>query len=190
MLSKNYITHLKNVINDYSTKKDLIIQKWIEINKLTKSIIYSLIRWDINSAKKYIKQLNKMAQEYIKLLEENKLLGKYWDISLQEYAEALIFYKYLTTWKIPTHKQLPIQIDEINYIFWLIDFCWELFRKSMEEMINWNIEFAINSKQTIHSIYLAMLHLEFKNFDLRKKLDYLTSILSRLTEKILDKKQN
>ncbi len=186
-LDKNYIQHLKEKFNFYSNLKDEIIQKWIEINKLTKSIIYSLIRDDKATATDYIKQLEFKVEEYKQIFDQYPQFRKYQDISFQEYAEAYIFYQYLINDKIPQHNQLPIEIDEINYIYGLIDFCGELFRKSLEEMIKWNINFAIQSKDTIHEIYLACLQLEFKHFDLRKKLDYLASILSRLTEKILDK---
>jgi translin len=59
-----------------------------------------------------------------------------------------------------------------------------LSRKAIEEIIKGNIDFALKSKDVIEQIYLQMLNMEFKNFDLRKKVDYVANTLNRLQEKI------
>jgi translin len=65
-----------------------------------------------------------------------------------------------------------------------MDFTGELLRKATEELIKNNFEFALKAKNVIEEIYLKMLEMEFKNFDLRKKVDYVASNLSRLQDKI------
>jgi translin len=65
-----------------------------------------------------------------------------------------------------------------------MDFTGELLRKATEELINNNIDFAKKAKQTIEEIYFALLNMELKIFDLRKKLDYVAANLNRLQDKI------
>ena len=123
-----------------------------------------------------------MIKEYKTLVEPYPQFWKNAEISFQEYAEAMIFYFYLTENKIPTHIEL--QVDEVSYLWWLMDFTGELLRKATEELIKNNFEFALKAKNVIEEIYLKMLEMEFKNFDLRKKVDYVASNLSRLQDKI------
>lgn len=181
-LEEEYILFLKEKFDFYNQIKDEIVEKGIKINRFSKSIIYALIRNDIETAEKYINQFKDMMEDYKKLVNLYPQFWKNAEISYQEYAEAMIFYSYLKENKIPTHKDL--ELDETSYIQWLMDFTWELLRKATEELINGNIDFAKKAKNTIEEIYLALLNMELKNFDLRKKLDYVAANLNRLQDKI------
>ena len=182
LLQQDYIQSLKEKLDRYTQLKDEIVQQGIKINRFSKSIIYALIRNDRNSAEEYVAQFKQMIEDYKKLVQPYPQFWKNAEISFQEYAEAMIFYIYLKEWKIPTHHQL--QIDETSYIQGLMDFTWELLRKATEELINWNLDFAKKAKDTIEEIYLALLNMELKIFDLRKKLDYVAANLNRLQDKI------
>jgi len=182
LLNPDYISQLKEKLDFYTDLKDQIVQQGIKINRFSKSIIYALIRNDWKTAEEYVNQFKQMIQEYRKLVAPYPQFWKNAEISFQEYAEAMIFYIYLKENRIPSHQELGV--DETSYIQWLMDFTGELLRKATEELINWNIEFAKKAKQTIEEIYLALLNMELKIFDLRKKLDYVAANLNRLQDKI------
>ncbi|MGC9079290.1 MAG: haloacid dehalogenase, partial [Nanopusillaceae archaeon] len=81
-----------------------------------------------------------------------------------------------------------IGVSEIAYILGLMDFVGELYRKSIEEMLKNNIEFAENARNIIYEIYKNMLYMEFKNYDLRRKVDYVGDIYNLLTDKLFIRK--
>jgi len=184
-LDNEYIEKLKNRFNELDEVKNEVINKGIRITRLSKSIIYSLIRNNREDAEKYIKEIEKEVNEIKEYLLKYPFLYSNISVALQEYAEALIFYYYLTKEVIPTHEELGI--DEFSYINGLMDFTGELSRKATEEMIKDNLDFAIKVKKLIEDIYLKMLYMEFKNFDLRKKVDYVANNLNWMNEKIFYK---
>ena len=180
-----YIEKLKQKFNQLDEIRDTIIQTAIRVNRLSKTIIYSLIRGDIDNAKKNIEEIKKKVEELKKLAKEYPMFYNNAAISFQEYAEAMIMWYYITEKRIPTHEELDI--DEVSYIGGLMDFVGELSRKATEEMIKGNIDFALEAKKIIENIYLKMLYMEFKNFELRKKVDYVSNTLNWLNEKIFYK---
>jgi translin len=70
----------------------------------------------------------------------------------------------------------------------LMDFVGELYRKSIEEMLKNNLEFAEKAREIIYEIYQKMLYMEFKNYDIRRKVDYVGDIYNLLTDKIFMRK--
>jgi len=184
-LNNEYVEKLKKKFEELDEVKNEVINKSIKITRLSKSIIYSLIRDNKGDAEKYIKEIDKEVNEIKEYLSKYPFLYPNISVALQEYAEALIFYYYLTKEVIPTHEELGV--DEFSYINGLMEFTGELSRKATEEMIKDNLDFAIKVKKLIEDIYLKMLYMEFKNFDLRKKVDYVANNLNWLNEKIFYK---
>ncbi len=185
VISQDYIKELKEKLEEYNEIKDNIINKSVKVSRLSKTIIYSLIRDDVKNAEEHIKEIKELVEELKSKLQEYPMFYSNISVGLQEYAEAMILYSYLTKGKIPTHKELGI--DELSYIKGLIDFVGELSRKAIEEMTKDNLEFALKAKKEIEDIYLKMLYIEFKSYDLRRKVDYIANILNMLNEKIFYK---
>ena len=185
LLDSSYISKLREHFRALEDKKDLFKQTAIKVNRRSKEVIYALIRDDWARAEEARKEMNELLNWLRnELKDEPRFIGMALT-SFQEYAEAEILYSYLKLKKIPTHEDL--QIDEDCYIQGLADFCGELLRKSVEEMIKGNIDFAKESKNAIEEIYLSLLSLELKNFELRKKIDYVGNVLNRLTDYIFQK---
>ena len=179
------IRKLKEKLNEYDTMRDEIINTGIKVNRLSKSIIYSLIRDDFKSAEEYIKEIKELVRKLKETVEKYPMYYQNAQISFQEYAEAMIFYYYLKEGRIPTHEEL--EVDEISYLNGLMDFVGELSRKATEEIIKGNVDFAFKVKKVIEEIYLDLLYLEFKNFEMRRKVDYVANTLNWLNEKIFYK---
>ena len=185
LLDSNYISKLREFFRALEDKKDFFKQTAIKVNRRSKEVIYALIRNDWARAEEARKEMNELLNLLRnELKDEPRFIGMALT-SFQEYAEAEILYSYLKHKKIPTHEEL--QIDEDCYIQGLADFCGELLRKSVEEMIKGNVDFAKESKITIEEIYLSLLSLELKNFELRKKIDYVGNVLNRLADYIFQK---
>ena len=181
-IKQQYIEQLKNKVDFLTDLKEEVVYKWIKINKLSKSIIYALIRDDLESAKSYVNDIFGNIKEYQKIVAPYPIFRKSAEVSFQEFAEAIIFFIFLTQQRIPTHDEL--QIEVIPYLGWLMDFTGELSRKAVEKMIEWDLGFAKKAKHVIEEIYFKMLEMEFKNFELRKKVDYVAWVLNRLQDYI------
>ncbi len=185
-LDKDYIESLKKVFRHLEDKRDELMQLGRTINKNSKTIIYSLIRDDWEEAEKYIQENRRLVKQLFE--EVTQKYPQYYNnafIPLQEYVEAEVVYHYLKEGKIPTHKELGI--PEEAFVTGLMDAAGELLRKAVEEMIKDNIDFALKVRGILEEIYLAMLSLNFKNFEYRKKVDYVGGVLNRLIDYIFQK---
>jgi translin len=185
-LPKEYIEELKKTFRHLEDKRDELLQLGRTINKNSKTIIYSLIRDDWEEAEKYIQENRQLAKQLLEEVKER--YPQYYNnafIPLQEYVEAEVVYHYLKEKRIPTHKELGV--PEEAYVTGLMDAAGELLRKAVEEMIKDNVDFAWEVREVLEEIYLAMLSLNFKNFEYRKKVDYVGGILNRLIDYIFQK---
>ncbi|BFI73236.1 haloacid dehalogenase [Nanoarchaeota archaeon] len=188
MIEKDYIDYLKNKFKEFEEKRDKVIELGIKLNRTSKSIIYSVIRGDIESAKNYMKEMDKYKEEIDKIIREEPRLYNNVIVNYQEYAEAKIFYSFILNDKIPKNDE--ISIDEYCYVLGLMDFVGELYRKSIEEMLKNNLEFAEKARDIILEIYKYMLYMEFKNYDIRRKVDYVGEIYNLLTDKLFIRKSS
>jgi len=186
MIENEYIENLKEKFREFENKKDKIIELGVKLNRTSKSIIYSVIRGDIKSANEYMIEMDKYKEEMDKIVREEPRLYNNALISYQEYAEAKIFYNFILNNRIPKNDEL--NVDEYSYIMGLMDFVGELYRKSIEEMLKNNLEFAERAREIIYEIYQNMLYMEFKNYDIRRKVDYVGDIYNLLTDKIFMRK--
>jgi len=185
-LNKDYIESLRQTFRHLEDKRDELLQLGRTINKNSKTIIYSLIRDDWDEAERYIEENRKLAKQLFE--EVTQRYPQYYNnafIPLQEYVEAEVVYHYLKEGRIPTHGELGI--PEEAYVTGLMDAAGELLRKAVEEMIKDNVDFALKVREILEEIYLAMLSLNFKNFEYRKKVDYVGGILNRLIDYIFQK---
>lgn len=179
------LNRLKTYFETYEEKRDEVLDLSRRINKESKVIIYSTIRDDREGAEASLQKIREMVELMRKYVEETPKFLKYAENSYQEYAEAEIFYSYIFEGRIPTWEDL--RIPEESYVAGLMDFTGELLRKSVEEMIKDNVQFAIKAKELMGEIYRSMLEMNFKNFDLRKKVDYVAGNMNRLTDYIFQK---
>jgi len=183
---EGYFEKLKESIHKLDETKDDLVRKSIRVTRLSKSAVYSLIRDDFESAEKTLSEMKELVQELKEVVSKYPQFHYNIRIALQEYAEAAILYEYLKNDRIPTHEDLGI--DEISYVNGLIDFCGELFRRIVEELIKDNIDFVFKAKKTIEDIYLKMLYIEFREYELRRRVDNLQNTLNKISERILERK--
>ncbi len=173
-------------LREYEAKKEEAVQRSIRITRLSKSVIYSLIRGDMENAKRHISD---MAQEVGKLRE---LLSRYPMFhgnaftGLQEYVEAMSLWYLLSEGRLPTREELGV--DVMIYLFGVADVAGELSRKATEEMLRGDdVDKAKQYREMLEALYLEMLKLEPRDYELRKKVDYISNTMNWITEKIFYK---
>jgi predicted translin family RNA/ssDNA-binding protein len=180
---------LKEVLEDYNLsdqQRELLIKKSRDVLKLSKQLIYSIHREDLESAKELSKQLDKSFGELRKIAENNPEL-KYSGssrISAQEYAEAMCYFYFVSENRLPTRAELKLDAD--TYLLGLCDLTGELVRKAINDAIKGRLDSALKIKEVVEEIYGELLQFDFRNSELRKKFDSIKYDLRRLEDLALN----
>ena len=171
---------IRKHLDDFEIKREKTIQNSREIIKISKQIIYSCHRSDVNTASKFIKDISVK----IKTLES----GKNYDtdiahVAFQEYVEAVVFYEFVKTGKIPGFKDLNVEVE--NYLSGLADLTGELGRKAVHDAIKKKFDDVIKIKDLIEEIYGEFLKFDLRNGELRKKSDSIKWNLNKVEDLVL-----
>ncbi len=176
---------LRSRLRELESARDEIIQTGIRINRLSKSVIYSLIRDDRESARRYIDEMQQLVVKLKELIAKYPMFYSNAVISLQEYVEAMAMWHFMTEGRIPRIDELGVDVEP--YVNGIADFIGELGRKATEELIKDNVEFALKAKRVMEEIYFDLLQLEPRDYEMRKKVDYVSNNINWLNEKIFYK---
>ncbi|WP_069808255.1 haloacid dehalogenase [Vulcanisaeta thermophila] len=182
------VESIRNRLRELEKARDEIIETGIKVNRLSKSVIYSLIRGDVETARKYIREMNDMVGKLRELVGRYPMYYGNAEVSFQEYVEAMAMWYYITEGRLPSPEELGV--DAVPYVNGIADFTGELSRKATEEMIRGNLDFALRVKGVMEELYLDLLSLEPRDFEMRKKVDYVSSNINWLNEKIFYKTLN
>ena len=183
MLDKKDFGRIRKEIEDSDIKRESLIQTSREVINISKKIIYALHRDDVKDASSYLKEIE----------GKKKVLGtNVWldtninQVALQEYAEALCYYHFVKSKKIPTASSL--KIDNENYLMGLCDLTGELGRKAVNEVIKKNFRQAEQIRELVDEIYGEFLKLNLRNSELRKKSDQIKWNLKKLEDIVFELK--
>ena len=183
MLDKKDFGRIRKEIEDSDIKRESLIQTSREVINISKKIIYALHRNDVKDASSYLKEIEKKK----KALGTNVWLDTNINqVALQEYAEALCYYHFVKSKKIPTASSL--KIDNENYLMGLCDLTGELGRKAVNEVIKKNFKQAEQIRELVDEIYGEFLKLNLRNSELRKKSDQIKWNLKKLEDIVFELK--
>ena len=104
MLNKKDLEQLKKELFNYNSKREELIKKSRDIVASSKQLIYAVHRDDLKTAEQKVKQIEKEKAEIEKIAQADADLhseGSFF-MALQEYAEAVMYYQFVTKTKIPT----------------------------------------------------------------------------------------
>ena len=121
MLDRSDIKEILAKFNESDNQRELLIKKSRDVLKLSKQLIYSLHREDLEAAKSLSSEIKKSFHELSTIASKNpelKYSGSY-KISGQEYVEAMCYYGFVAENRLPTHKEL--QVDHNAYLAGLCD---------------------------------------------------------------------
>jgi len=177
-----HFDEIRKHIKDFDNKRESTIAISRNVIRISKQIIYSIHRDDLKTAESLIKEIkNELA----------KLDKKHYDtnidcVAFQEYVEALTYYEFVKTGKIPSFKDLKVDVE--HYLLGLCDLTGELVRKAVNDIIRKKYGNALKIKELVEEIYGEFLKLDLRNNELRVKSDSIKYNLKKLEDIVYDLK--
>jgi translin len=176
---------LRDELETLSKGKIEIMKKSREIVKTSKQLIYAVHRQDMKSAKAHSKTIQTQRRKLDGIAKTEALRAYHpFSLGLQEYVEAVCYFKIMSGEELPSHRDLKVPPEA--YVGGLSDLTGELMRKGVDDMINERYEHALKLKNTVADIYGLMLSLDLDGGEARKKSDAVKWNLAKLEDRILD----
>jgi len=166
----------------YEQVKDEVVQTSIKVARLSKAVVYSVIRRDMAAAEKALHDMEEVVARLKKMIEEWPMFYGNAVTGLQEYVEAYSLYLFAKEGRLPSREELGV--DVYTYLMGVADVAGELGRSATEELLRKNVEAARRLKEAVESLYLDLLSLEPRDYELRKKADYVGSQANWISEKL------
>ena len=187
MFDKKDLETIKSKIDLYDKQRDKVIHISRDVIKLSKKVIYAVHREDLKGAGVAMKLMDKEFKDLTAIAKHPKLLssGSY-KVAVQEYVEALCFYKLMKNNKIPTNSKL--KLDPEFYLMGLIDLTGELVRKAINSAIKSDYNTSVKLKELVSQLYDELLLFDFAGGELRKKFDSVKYDLKKLDDLVLSLK--
>ncbi len=179
MLDKKEFIDIRQDLENIETNREELIQKSREVLKISKLIIYSLHRNDLENAESLILDI----KNKVNGLAKGNFDSNINKVAVQEYVEAICYYEFLKNKRMPLRKELDVETED--YLCGLCDLTGELVRKAVNEVINQNLNKAIEIKDLVDSIYGEFLMFNLRNGELRRKFDSIKWNLKKIDEAIL-----
>ncbi|AAL63538.1 haloacid dehalogenase [Pyrobaculum aerophilum] len=176
------IKSLYEELRRYEQTKDEVVQLSIKVARLSKAVVYSAIRRDFAAAEKALKEMDDAVAKLKRLINEWPMFYNSATTGLQEYVEATALFYYLKEGRIPSKEELGV--DVYVYLMGVAEIAGELGRAATEELLKKNVETAKRFKDTVEKLYLDLLAMEPRDYELRKKVDYVGSQANWLAEKL------
>ena len=180
MINKQEFKEIGKELKKFEEEREKLIQQSREIITLSKQIIYSVHRDDIKKAEELSKLIKKKALS----LPINSYDTSMNDVAKQEYVEAIAFLEFVKSNKIPTRKELKVEIEP--YLCGLCDLTGELVRKAVNSAIKKNDKEVIKIRNFIDEFYGELLMFDFRNGEMRKKYDSIKWNLKKVEDIILE----
>lgn len=188
MLNKDDLKVMRKKVADLDNERENLIKKSRDLIKLSKQIIYSVHRDDIEPAEKLIKDMNEGLNELNKIAAKSSSLeeaGSY-RVAVGEYVEAMLYFEFVKNKKIPGHKDLGVEV--FPYLLGLCDLTGELVRKAVFLAGKDKSKDVLLIKDLVDEIYGELLKFDVRENELRRKLDSVKYDLKKLEDLVLELK--
>ncbi|MBS3116744.1 hypothetical protein J4421_04070 [Candidatus Woesearchaeota archaeon] len=176
---------LQQELKSYDAERENLIKKSRDVLKLSKLVIYAIHRDEMDQAGKLVKQLEKEKQSLDKIAAHSHRMlseGSY-RIAIQEYVEALLYFYFVTNGAL---ADLPVPAE--LYIMGLSDLPGELVRKAVFLAGKGEVEKVVKIKDEVDMIYGELLRFDFRENEVRRKVDGVKYDLRKLEDLVLDLK--
>lgn len=188
MIDKTAFTAMRNQLEQFDSMREDLIKISRDILKMSKASIYEIHRSKLSEANSLLQDAKKHISKVNLMLKKDPCLsdvGAYAE-ALEEYVEACCYYGFIQNKKLPTAKQLGVDIH--IYLPGLCDLVGELVRKAINSSINNDFEAATVIKAFVSDIYEELMMFDFRNTPARRKFDSIKYGLEKLENLILDLK--
>ena len=170
-------------ICNYEEKRDELIKKSRDVIKLSKRVIYAVLRDELIEAEKLCQDIEQAKLQLDKITKhDNKLPyeGSY-KVAIQEYVEAILFYSFV---KDGQFKELNVLSH--HYLLGLADLSGELVRRAVFLAGKGKIDEVIKIKNELDKLYGELLKFDFRDSEMRRKMDAVKYDLRKLEDLVLD----
>jgi len=182
MLNQDEFIKIRKEFAEFEENREHVITLSREIISLSKQIIYAVQRDDLKAASQLLPGIEKKKKVLLGLSQNvDANINK---TALQEYAEALCFYHFVKSGKIPGAKEL--KLDSESYLLGLCDLTGELVRKAVNAVIRKQYSQAFKIKEFVDELYGQFLQFNLRNGDLRQKSDQIKWSLKKLEEVVYE----
>jgi len=178
-------TQLQEAIKSYDSARENLIKKSRDVLKLSKQIIYAVHRGEMENAKVLVAEIEKERAELNAIAEHDPKMvyeGSY-KIAEQEYVEAILYYNFVAEGKLVDCDVLPE-----HFILGLADLPGELVRKAVFLAGKGDVTAVLKIKDEVDSIYGELLKFDFRDNEIRRKVDSVKYDLRKLEDLVLDLK--
>ncbi|MBW3022617.1 hypothetical protein KY308_00750 [Candidatus Woesearchaeota archaeon] len=188
MIDKKDFESMKQEMEAFNAKRDTIIKDSRNVLKLSKQIINSLNRSEPKEAETLIAEIKKELQNLNKHTENHPELAysPSYKAAVQEYVEAIAYYDFVKNKKLPTKKELGVDVE--SYLMGICDLTGELVRKAINSAIKQDYKLAFEINDFVSELYSELLKFDFINGNLRKKFDSIKYNLKKLEDLALELK--
>jgi len=180
----NYKKH-QETLKSYDSQRELLIKKSRDVLKLSKQIIYAVHRDDLKKATSLAKDIEKekkaldtIAKHAAKMMSE----GSY-KVAIQEYVEAILYLNFV---KNGTLKD--INVNSHHFVLGLADLPGELVRRAIFLAGKGFTKEVTKIRDEVDNIYGELLNFDFRDNEIRRKVDSVKYDLRKLEDLVLDLK--
>lgn len=182
MIDKKLFEQMRTEMETYDANREALIKTSRDVLKSAKSAIYSLHRNEIKTAEKQLSEAQKLIDQINTLIKKDNHLAKVgaYAEALEEFVEAKCYHEFTTKNKLPTPKDLNVDID--TYLPGLCDLIGELVRKAINSALKDDTKTALAIKNFAEEIYEELMMFDIRNSPLRKKFDAIKYGLEKLED--------
>jgi len=188
LIDSAYFSKIKEEIENYDHKREEVVKDSNKIVKLSKNVIYSVHRNNLDSAQKVLDEMKSILERLNKEISNNSKLnvGAY-KVAVQEYVEALCYLEYNKGNKLPTHEEIGLEgVDVEYYLLGLCDLAGELSRNALNSAIDGDLDSVNKVRSFMNSLYEELMLIDFRNGELRKKVDGIRYEVQKLNNLVFD----
>lgn len=178
-------SQLQTEILDYDQEREKLIKKSRDVLKLSKQVIYAVHRSELDQAEQLVKEIKRERQELEKIAKHSSKMvyeGSY-KIAIQEFVEAVLFYEFVKAGKLIHLNELAEQ-----FVLGLADLPGELVRRAVYLAGKGDPESVRKIRDEVDMIYGELLKFDFRDNEIRRKVDAVKYDLRKLEDLVLDMK--
>lgn len=182
-MKENIYEFLKNYYELENDEREKMISDSRKINALSKKVVYSLHRDDLANAENFLNEIENNISLFLENYSKTKHLysGSY-KVAIQEYVEAMAYYYFVKQNEIYVPENNEILKEPDYYVLGLCDLSGELVRKALNEGINENFDEVFKIQKFISNLFNELAQIDFRNGEIRKKVDGLRWDLRKIEE--------
>ncbi|MDP3734053.1 MAG: hypothetical protein Q8R37_02400 [Nanoarchaeota archaeon] len=176
---------LQHEFHAYDEEREKLIKKSRDVLKLSKQVIYAVHRDEMKVAAELVKEIEKEKKELERIATHDAKMtyeGSY-KIAIQEYVEAILYFEFVKSGKLPELKVLAE-----HFILGLADLPGELNRRAVFLAGKGEVESVKKIRDEVDAIYGELLKFDFRDNEIRRKVDAVKYELRKLEDLVLDLK--